>query len=406
MVMFFRLGAAFSLLFTCNSFAQVVSAPVAGSAQFPPYYTCTSNWYVNTTTGNDSNSGTSPTTAFKTISVGVAAALTPGACVNVAPGTYNESPTMSKGGNSQASTGYVALVSTERWGAAIVGPSSTGFSVLGINASFLVVDGFDISGGNGGNCIDAGLGGTGGQHNLIFINNHIHNCAGSGISTVATDWVTIDNNIVEDTSATNKTQTSGISLFNNTLASNYTVPAPYSSYAYHNVIRGNIVHNVVETYSCPSTPCHTDGNGIIIDSSSNYSASTLIERNLTYDNGGPGIKLFESNNVVVQYNTSYDDYTDPLQENFNSSGGVQQYEIGNLGSSNNTFIYNTAVANGTSSNSSALLDSGAFSSSFPDTNVVWEQNVAFATSGRAIIVNPPTTITAADGNATPSASPL
>lgn len=404
--MYALLGIALSIIIMGSSFAQVVSVPLPGGTQVAPYYSCTSNWYVNTATGNDSNSGKTASAAFKTISAGLAAPLQPGACVNVAPGTYNEAPTMSIGGNSQALTGYVTLVSTARWGAAIVGPSTTGFSVLGINASFVVVDGFDISGGNGGNCIDAGLNGVGGQHNLTFINNHIHNCAGSGIQTISADWITIDGNVIADTSATNQTQTSGVSLYKNTIAANYTVPAPYSSYAYHNIIRGNTVHDVVETYSCPSKPCHTDGNGIIDDSSGTYAATTLIEKNITYHNGGPGIKVFESNNVIVQYNTSYDDYTDPQQENFNSSGGVQQYEIGNLGSSNNIYIYNIAVANGTSSNSSALLDSGAFSSTFPDTNTVFEQNVAFATSGHPIIVFSPTTITAADGNATPAASPL
>jgi parallel beta-helix repeat protein len=58
----------------------------------------------------------------------------------------------------------------------------------------------------------------------------------------------------------------------------------------------------------------TDGNGIIIDDFRNtqgggtgsaYQPATLIENNLVFDNGGRGVHVFLSDNVVVRHNTAF-----------------------------------------------------------------------------------------------------
>jgi parallel beta-helix repeat protein len=63
----------------------------------------------------------------------------------------------------------------------------------------------------------------------------------------------------------------------------------------------------------PTKRVITDGNGIIIDDSRNsqggggppYVGTFLIENNLVFDNGGRGINIFESDNVIARNNTLY-----------------------------------------------------------------------------------------------------
>jgi hypothetical protein len=360
--------------------AQSVSVPDA--TQSAPYYSCSRNWYVDAVNGNDSNAGTSATTAFQTINKATSGStvLKPGDCVNVAPGTYNQFVLLSGGGNSNTLTGYVAIISTQKWGARIVGPATGGYSTVITAANYLAIDGFDVSGGDGGHCIDAGYNNAN-NHHLIIINNHVHNCAGSGISTVGGDYLTIEGNVSEHNAGTSLYQTSGISIAASKAATGFTA-TPADSVTYHIVIRNNVSHNNIETFPCSELSaadgCHTDGEGIIIDTNdaNGYTAAVLVQGNLVYENGGEGIQVGRSHNATVAGNVSYDNYLDT------DNSATWRPELGNVASSNCTWVNNIATSfsgTGILANNVALLDSGQMTIAgvaYADSGTVWSGNVA------------------------------
>jgi len=91
----------------------------------------------------------------------------------------------------------VALISTQRWGAKIIGPPSNGYSVVTLPSSYVVVDGFDVSGGaNGGYCIDGGYDAAKNHlHHLVVINNNVHDCGSGGIEFVGGDYYVIESKV-------------------------------------------------------------------------------------------------------------------------------------------------------------------------------------------------------------------
>jgi parallel beta-helix repeat protein len=101
----------------------------------------------------------------------------------------------------------------------------------------------------------------------------------------------------------------------------------------------------------PVTWAHTDGNGIIIDTSFNcssgphacagetpYPGQILIMGNVSYNNGGGGVHVYLSENVTVANNTCYNNYTDT------ANPGTARGELTNYGSTNVNFFNNIAIA--------------------------------------------------------------
>jgi serralysin len=382
------------------SVASAAIPPAASNlpaaTQAAPYYSCVTNWYVDAVKGSNSNPGTSVSAAFRTIGKATwqNAKLAAGGCVNVAPGTYNEFVWLwnsaNQGGSANSPTGFVVLRSSTPLAAKIVGPSTNGYSVVNLPASFAVVDGFDVSSGDGGHCIDGGYNYTTNHaHHLIVINNHVHNCGGSGISTAGGDYYTIVGNTSNNNAATNGYQTSGISIFepiNANALPGYTPNALDLSYYYHNVISNNISYVNVETFSCSAygmgAGCHTDGNGIIMDcfdcnGVGVYNWQTLIVGNLVYGNGGWGIEVGRSSNVTVANNTSYGNYTDV------NNNGTARGELGNAGGSNTIWVNNIAwavPAAGILSHNVTLSDFGTITISgitydVTPSNVIWNNDI-------------------------------
>jgi parallel beta-helix repeat protein len=111
----------------------------------------------------------------------------------------------------------------------------------------------------------------------------------------------------------------------------------------------NIAHDNLEGPAINWT--HTDGNGIIIDTSYNcssgphacagetpYPGQILILGNVSYNNGGAGIQVFESQNITIANNTCYNNHVDTA--NPASARG----ELENAGSANVNFVNNVAIA--------------------------------------------------------------
>lgn len=93
---------------------------------------------------------------------------------------------------------------------------------------------------------------------LVIINSTFNGQGGGGIGVNHTDYLTVEGNIVTNTSSSlTLVHSSGISTYNMWQADNAT--------GYHNIIEWNVLHGNSEG---PSSPLfHTDGNDIIIDDS-------------------------------------------------------------------------------------------------------------------------------------------
>jgi parallel beta-helix repeat protein len=147
-------------------------------------------------------------------------------------------------------------------------------------------------------------------HHLIIRNNTVFHHPGGGIFSNNSDYVRIENNTVFNNSYYCAYANSGVSFYKSTAVDDSTGVKMW--------IRNNVIYkneNKVPFWfsseADPSKRVITDGNGIIIDDSRNtqgaggdpYVGTFLIENNVVYDNGGRGINVFESDNVIARNNT-------------------------------------------------------------------------------------------------------
>ena len=279
--------------------------------------------------GNDSNSGTSSSVP-KTFS-GAANATQPGSVVCLLAGTYNLSSTFVPPNSGTPSSwitykaygnGAVNFVWT---GAA---DASTMFKVG--NGSFpsgpdyIIFQGLNLNGS--GNAADGFF--CRGAHHLSFISNSISNTGGSGIASIACDYLVADHNVMNHNgyipSSTPVPQyyswTSGISYNSHVWFDNYA--------GIHSVISNNIVTGEVDQSSN-----HTDGNGIILDLGGN-TPPVLIVNNVVYGNGGRCIEPNQVQNFYVINNTCYHNALDPTEPNFpefGSNSSSNGYLVNNIG---------------------------------------------------------------------------
>jgi parallel beta-helix repeat protein len=149
-------------------------------------------------------------------------------------------------------------------------------------------------------------------HHVNVIGNSVHGFPGGGIGSGQADYIRIEGNTIWETALWSEYDTSAVSLYQSRDAD----LAP----GFHNVIRANTVfknENKVPGTGIGSTTI-TDGNCIIIDDGRNtqrfqddkavyppYKSATLIENNICADNGGRGVNVFSSDNVLVRHNTFY-----------------------------------------------------------------------------------------------------
>ena len=159
------------------------------------------------------------------------------------------------------------------------------------------------------------------------------------------------------------------------------------------MIASNVVHDNAEGPTIPGN--HTDGNGIIIDTTlgsyvcptcgTAYPGNILVVGNVTYNNGGGGIHVFLSKNVVVANNTSYNNYLDPR------NNGTLRGELSNGGSQNVSFINNIAYAVRGSDVTSYNKPVVSFTvGSFPTTGS-WTANLTYGASNstsNSAFINP------------------
>jgi hypothetical protein len=249
--------------------------------------------------GDDANSGTSPTSP-KTF-LGAASKTEPGSVVCVLPGTYRMSSTFYPPRSGTASAWIVFRSYGDgdvkiAWAA---GPKAQPMIKLGSgkmasNPAYLEFRGLKMDGQ--GDALDGFL--CMGSHHLRFIGNTISDTGGAGIASVGCDYLTSDHNIINH-NGYRYGWTSGIS---------YNSTPWYDSYAgFHNIISNNVVAGEFD-----GSEHHTDGNGIILDLSNGTedyrSADTppaLVINNVVYGNGGRCIEANTVTNFWIVNNTCY-----------------------------------------------------------------------------------------------------
>jgi hypothetical protein len=332
-----------------------------------PYYTCVNNYYVSSS-GSDSNNGSSGS-PWLTLQHADSAPRAPGDCINVAPGTYN-GVTLNKGGNAATSTGYLVYRCQTLDGCTIngnAGPNRNGGFSLSYGASavanYIIIDGFVIVGAGsargayGWGINAAALNGRPpSSHHVWVVNNIIHGFSQSGVQMSTSEYFyTIHNTIYDNAGSTCDAQGSGVSYFTPYALPNYTPtaddqvnPNPLigsfdrgDGTFFHNVVEWNVIYNNALTKcGTVSNPGNTDGNGIIMDTFQqyNYSNPTLVAFNVTYNNGGGGVHIFNSQYVTVANNSCYNNYIDPANK-ATFRGCIDSAE-----SFGGTYINNIAVA--------------------------------------------------------------
>lgn len=212
------------------------------------------------------------------------------------------------------------------------------FNAMVIDGSYIIIDGLEffgendkldlpgatkafeerrdnVSGAKGKyntNAISIGKEST--AHHIIIRNCKVHDFPAGGIGVGSADYVTIENNIVYNNSWYTMYGTSGISILG---------PMPVDHLTdYKLFVRGNICYN--NKTQVPWLSANniingeyklSDGNGIIIDVNNGeqgtpiYTGRTLVENNISYNNGGSGLHAYKSNHVDFINNTAYNNGT-------------------------------------------------------------------------------------------------
>jgi parallel beta-helix repeat protein len=148
-------------------------------------------------------------------------------------------------------------------------------------------------------------------HHIIIRNCHVHDCCGGGIATENADYIRIEYNLVHNNAYFSPYSQSGISMYLNANSDDFTGT---KMIVRHNVCFEN--RNYVPSFYSGTTLANriiADGNGIIIDDTRNvqndihtqpYLGKTLVDGNVVYDNGGRGILVYLSDNVLISNNQS------------------------------------------------------------------------------------------------------
>jgi parallel beta-helix repeat protein len=211
------------------------------------------------------------------------------------------------------------------------------------------------------------------SHHIIIRKNTVYNFGGGGIYTTSADFVVLEDNVVYDNAWYAPWGSSGISLYQN----RDTQPG-YTGYRM--VVQRNISYGNRNLFPCACVDFETisDGNGIIIDDLhhtqngspySNYTGKTLVANNITYENWGRGIHVFESDNVNVINNTAFS----------NSYGEtILQGQISVI-NADNVRVYNNIAA--PYQYRSGFTNKSYIAGKPNNSNVVFDYNLSFGGTG-------------------------
>lgn len=341
---------AFIVITSCDKSAIPTIGPVLTNPTKPTAKG--KSFFVSDLIGSDANNGLTSTTPFKTIATSIAA-LAPGDTLFLMNGTFTTPITINKSGTVDK---YITFKSLPGHNPKItVTGSGAIYSAVRIQAAYIIFEGIELAGNNANytlaearaaydlwvasginNAIHAPLNTNAisadgnGTHHVIIRNCVVHDYPAGGIGSGSADYITIENNRVYNNSWYTMFATSGISVIN-----------PFNSDAadvnkYKIIIRNNIVYNNKTEVPWNQIRRLSDGNGIIIDvnratsTTVAYNSRTLVENNVSFNNGGSGIHAFKADHVDIINNTAYNNGTVVSYEEIFSNNSSDVKIINNI----------------------------------------------------------------------------
>ncbi|MBC7745024.1 MAG: right-handed parallel beta-helix repeat-containing protein [Flavobacterium sp.] len=302
---------------------QRVADKNTSTANFKTYYVSPS--------GDDSNTGLSQNTPFKTFAK-VVTVTQPGDIAYFMTGNYSMSKyvIIPTAGLPDKYITYAALPGAKPK-FFIAGDI---FSAITINVSYIKIDGLEFQGNNQNiaysdalaayNAVKAGgaangffntgaisIGGprntSNFPHHVEIRNCTVHDFPGGGIGAIQADYITFEGNTVYNNAWYTIYGGSGMSILTPFNSDNST--------GYKNIIRNNTCYGNKTTIPWIQLDRLSDGNGIIIDVNNRtygattgtgyYTGRTLVENNISYNNGGSGIHAFDAQHVDIINNTAF-----------------------------------------------------------------------------------------------------
>jgi hypothetical protein len=307
--------------------------------------------------------------------------LRAGDCVNLAPGRYalGRGLRLTRGGSRNAADGYVVYRSQIPHAARLVAAAPI-YAMIDIKTAYVILDGLELD-GNKATAAGEGVAASGSaaHHHIVVENCRIHDMGGGGVQLNDSEYLWIVGNDIYRNAAANEYQESGISIYQ-PQAARGVAPSSADDIPFHIVIVGNSSHDNVETYACANgSGCHADGNGVIVDKTSNvdrpggvpYSGRTLVAANFVHGNGGGGVHLFLSEHVTVAGNFATGNHVDA------DNSGTWRGELSNVDSDDNRWLGNVGWAKpgpGVLAHNKAVLIA-ATGGAPPGSHVTWDSNL-------------------------------
>jgi len=329
-------------LISCNktSSSTAITPPVVPPVT-PPIVTKGKSFYVSANIGVDASSGLSVTTPFKSINRAHNSAVA-GDTIFIMDGLYSFSVgstlNITTSGTADKWITYKAYLNHKPK----IFCAGSVWNAITINGSYIVFEGIEVYGNNAGltytdalasynnklaggtdnnryaiyNTNGISIGGPNAEskfpHHITIRNCNVHDFPGGGISSIQADYTIIEGNTVYNNAWYMMYAGSGISIYGPINSDGADINK------YKNIVRNNICYGNKTTIPWISiVPARlSDGNGIIIDvnqypynqttvTNKPYTGRTLVENNLSYNNGGSGIHAYKADYVDIINNTSY-----------------------------------------------------------------------------------------------------
>ena len=360
------------------------------------------DYYVSNSLGSDTNSG-SLSSPFKTINKGISM-VNAGGTVYVMDGIYqNENygdvdistntnmnnPHVANINKSGTEGAYITLRNYPGDSPKIQFDGSGGI-LIDDGMNYIIIEGFEVEGNAADITYDQAIadrnykiqlaededdstnynntyfngkgiwGGYGAHHNIIIRNNTVHDTSGSAIRFNDSDYITVENNIVYNSTWWTSSASSAI-VFAETIALEDDNGTDVKM-----IIRGNIVFNnwnripfyasqLPDNSNPPSANYGTaeynnilDGQGIYVTRSDpEYSGTFLFENNLCVNNGKNGINFdhSQSSSAIYQNNTLYYNGVHEIIQDISVSEGNPAHNGQNVAGIKANNVLNATVVN-------------------------------------------------------------
>jgi hypothetical protein len=325
--------------YTLSATSPGLSSTTSGSFTISAVSSNGANYYISPS-GNDSNSGTSPSSAWLTPNH----ALNCGEVISAAPGNYNYANFgRGKWGTVNCpANNSVAWLQCATFDTCKISVTSGTAQAMNIDKSYWGVEGWEASTSASvtyGSCFSANPSGSGNIHHIIFANDIANGCAQGGFTayggygTGSVDYVAYLGNIAYNAAQGTNTCTSGL---------NVGQPAAADTAAgTHIYVAGNFSWHNFNGNPCAGT-APTDGEGINFDTwddggTSPYNQQGVITNNIEFLNGGYGIEVEKNSagsvgnaHIIIYNNTMYGDRRDMTQSFCQGNGDLDLYKAYNV----------------------------------------------------------------------------